>query len=142
MLSPAERNALRQVGRNTALGKAFRRYWLPVLSADQAPPSDSPPVRLRVLNESLVLFRDTSGRLGVIDAYCPHEGSPLSLARNQENGLMCMLHGWKFDVEGHRVDSGAIHSVPVRTIAYPAVEQSGAVWIYMGPPEEMPPTVE
>lgn len=85
-----------------------------------------------------MLFVDSSGRIGVIDAYCPHESGSMAMGRNAENGLACMLHGWKFDVEGQRVDSGAVHAGPVRTRAYPAVRHKGAVWIYMGAEGERP----
>ena len=89
---------------------------------------------VRVLNEPLVLFRDSQGRIGALDAYCPHEGGSLSRARNEEEGLTCPLHGWKFDVTGRRVDPAAIHSGPVRTAAYAGKVCDGLVWIFMGTP--------
>ena len=103
-----------------------------MLPASRLPEPDGEPVSLRVLTEPLVLFRDSAGRIGVLDAYCPHEGGPLARGTNAEGGITCILHGWKFDVEGRRVDSGAVHGVPVRTASYPARVQDGIVWVFMG----------
>ncbi len=138
MLSAQETTVLRRATRYNPVGKALRRYWIPVLPVDQLPAADAPPVRLRVLNEHLIVFRDTSGRLGVLDAFCPHEGGSLAAGRNAEDGIQCMLHGWKYDVEGQRIDGGAVHVAAFKTISYPMVERQGLVWIYMGPAAERP----
>lgn len=74
-----------------------------------------------------MLFRDSAGRIGVLDGYCPHEGGTLARGTNAKGGITCILHGWKFDVEGRRVDSGAVHGAPVRTASYPAVVHQGIV---------------
>ena len=132
MLSARELDVLRRASRSTPVGKALRRHWLPVLPASRLPEPDGEPVSLRVLTEPLVIFRDSEGRIGVLDAYCPHEQGSLARGINAEGGLTCILHGWKFDGEGRRVDSGAVHGAPVRTAAYPAVVHEGVVWVFMG----------
>ncbi len=138
MLSAKERDALKQVGPGTALGQLFRRFWLPVLPAGDLADPGGAPVELRVLNERLVAFRDSAGRLGVIDAHCPHEGASLKWGVNDAGGLMCILHGWKFDVEGNRMDSGAVHMRKVQIKAYAVSEARDRVWLYMGPVEACP----
>jgi phenylpropionate dioxygenase-like ring-hydroxylating dioxygenase large terminal subunit len=132
MLRPQEVALLKSAGRATPHGKALRRYWLPVLPADAVAAPDGPPVEVRVLNEPLVLFRDSAGRLGCLDAHCPHEGASLKWGVNQEGGLSCFIHGWKFDVEGLRIDSGAVHMRRVQTRAYPVLESEGRVWVFLG----------
>jgi phthalate 4,5-dioxygenase oxygenase subunit len=138
-MTPQELTILRRARRGTPVGDALRRHWLPVLPEGRLPNPDGEPVSLRVLNEPLVLFTDTTGRHGVIDAYCPHEGGSLARGENAQGGLTCLLHGWKFDVDGYRVDSAAVHVGPIRTANYPVAVARGRVWIYMGPPELAPP---
>lgn len=137
-LNARERDLLNRATRRTPVGQALRRHWLPVLAEADLPAADAPPVWLRVMGEALVLFRDTSGRLGVLDAYCPHEGGSLTNGRNGDNALQCMLHGWAFDVTGRRVDGGAAHQGAARTVAYPVRVRHGRVWVYLGPPEQQP----
>src|SRR6195256_731821 len=97
----AERNELlTRVGRETPIGELFRRYWLPALLAQELPEPDCAPVRLKLLGERLIAFRDTQGRLGLIEEFCAHRGVSLWFGRNEENGLRCSYHGWKFDVTG------------------------------------------
>lgn len=139
MLRPHELAILKNAGRQTPHGQALRRHWLPVLAASEVAEPDGPPVEVRVLNEALILFRDSSGRLGALDSYCPHEGASLKWGTNAEGGLACFIHGWKFDVEGNRVDSGAVHMRQVRTTSFPATAAGGRVWVYLGNPEVMPP---
>ena len=138
MLRPHELSVLQNAGRQTPHGQALRRHWLPVLAAADLAVPDGPPVPVRVLNESLILFRDSAGRLGALDSYCPHEGASLKWGINAEGGLACFIHGWKFDVDGHRVDSGAIHMRPVRTRAYPIATARDRVWVYLGDPDAAP----
>jgi phthalate 4,5-dioxygenase len=134
---------LTRVGPGTAMGEAFRRYWIPAcLSAELAEP-DSPPVRVRLLGEDLVAFRDTAGDIGLVDAYCAHRRAPLFFGRNEECGLRCVFHGWKYDVQGSCVDmpSEPPYSkfrLRVSITAYPTHEAGGIVWTYMGPRERMP----
>jgi phthalate 4,5-dioxygenase oxygenase subunit len=94
-------------------------------------------VRLRLLGEDLVAFRDTAGRLGVVDEHCPHRRASLALGRNEECGLRCLYHGWKVDVDGHVVDRPsesheAVLAKPVIHKAYPCREAGGFVWVWMG----------
>ena len=143
MLTPDEQELLVRTGPGTAMGDLFRRYWLPVLLTEELPAPDCPPVRLRVLGEPLVAFRDTSGRIGVLGAYCAHRRMDLFYARSEEGGLRCVYHGWKYDVAGACLDipgepkdSRLKDDVPQAW--YPVREAGGVVWVYMGPPNETP----
>ena len=104
MLSREDNARLTRVGPGTPMGKTMRRYWIPACSPGAAEP-DCPPVRVRLLGEDLVAFRDTRGRVGLLDEFCPHRRASLFFGRNEECGLRCVYHGWKFDVEGKCVDS-------------------------------------
>jgi phenylpropionate dioxygenase-like ring-hydroxylating dioxygenase large terminal subunit len=143
MLSREENDLLTPTGPGTPGGEYFRRYWLPVLMTAEVPAPDCPPVRLRVLGEDLVAFRDTQGRVGLIDEFCPHRRASLFWGRNEECGLRCVYHGWKFDVSGDCVDMPneppeyGFHN-KVRTAAYPTREYGGLIWACLGPPEKVP----
>jgi len=144
MLTREENELVTRTGRGTPMGELFRRFWLPVALADEIPGPDCDPVRQRVLGEDLILFRDTSGRPGLVDAYCPHRGAPMFFGRNEEDGLRCVYHGWKFDVEGSCVDlpnapEGETFKQKVRIDAYPCVENHGLIWAYLGPKDKQPP---
>ena len=104
MLTTTENELLTQTGPGTPMGTLFRRHWVPAMLSSELPEPDAPPVRLRLLSESLVAFRDTKGRVGIIEAYCPHRGTNLFWGRNEDSGLRCVYHGWKFDVTGTCVD--------------------------------------
>ena len=104
MLSKEENELLTRVGPGTPMGNLFRRFWLPAMITAELPEPDAAPVRLRLLGEDLVAFRDSEGRIGLIDQNCPHRGTSLFFGRNEENGLRCIYHGWKFDVDGTCVD--------------------------------------
>ena len=104
MLSREQNELLVQVGPGTPMGDLFRRYWMPALLAEELPEPDCPPVRVKLLGEDLIAFRDTNGPLGLIDEFCPHRGASLFFGRNEEGGLRCVYHGWKFDVAGNCVD--------------------------------------
>ena len=104
MLSAEDNVMLTQTDPGTPMGNLFRRFWMPAMLSDELPGADCPPVRLRLLGENLVGFRDTDGNVGVLDAYCPHRGAPLFFGRNEDCGLRCVYHGWKFDVHGACVD--------------------------------------
>lgn len=143
MLSREENELLTQTSPGTPGGEYFRRYWLPALLSSEVPSPDCPPVRVRLMGEDLIAFRDSHGRVGIIDEFCPHRRASLFWGRNEECGLRCVYHGWKFDVHGTCVDMP--NEPPeygfenkVRTAAYPAQEYGGAVWIYMGPPDQIP----
>jgi phthalate 4,5-dioxygenase len=133
-----------RVGPGTPAGELFRRYWQPAALSSELPERDGAPVRVRLLGEDLIAFRDTQGRVGLVDAYCPHRRAPLFFGRNEESGLRCVYHGWKFDADGACVD---LPSEPaespmragIRIKHYPTVERGGVVWAYLGPPAERPP---
>jgi phthalate 4,5-dioxygenase oxygenase subunit len=148
MLSKADNERLTRVGRGTPMGELMRRYWVPAAFSHQVSTPDSPPLRVKLMGESLVLFRDTQGRLGLLGEQCPHRTASLFFGRNEENGLRCVYHGIKFDVEGRCTD---IPCVPMsdetqlrnvrdklRAKSYPCLERGGVVWTYMGPPEFKP----
>src|SRR4051794_22024854 len=100
MLSKEHNQMLVQTGPGTPMGELFRRFWLPVLLSEELPAPDCTPVRFRILSEDVVGFKDSNGRVGIVEAYCPHRGASLFFGRNEEAGLRCVYHGWKFDVEG------------------------------------------
>jgi phthalate 4,5-dioxygenase len=132
------------VGPGTPAGELFRRYWQPAALSAELPECDGAPVRVRLLGEDLIAFRDTQGRVGLVDAYCPHRRAPLFFGRNEECGLRCVYHGWKFDVDGACVDlpsepASSPMKAGVTIKAYPTVERGGMVWTYLGPPDERPP---
>ncbi len=143
MLTREENELLTRTGPGTPMGALMRRYWIPALFSDRLPEPDCAPVRVRLLGENLVAFRDTEGRVGLLDERCPHRTASLYYGRNEECGLRCVYHGWKFDIEGNCVD---LPSEPpesdfrrkVRITAYPCVERGGVAWAYMGPPELKP----
>jgi phthalate 4,5-dioxygenase oxygenase subunit len=125
------------------MGGIMRRHWLPVCLSEEVAANDGPPARARLLGEDLVVFRDSNGKLGVLDEYCPHRRASLVLGRNEECGLRCLYHGWKIDVEGNVLEmssepAGSGFADKVKHKAYPVREASGFVWAYMGPAETMP----
>jgi len=144
MLKPQENERLTRVGPGTPGGALFRRYWQPALLSRELPENDGAPVRVRILGEDLVAFRDTHGDAGIIDAFCPHRRAPMFFGRNEECGLRCVYHGWKFDRNGICVDMPSeppdlLFKTKVRIDAYPTWEGGDIIWIYMGPRELQPP---
>jgi phenylpropionate dioxygenase-like ring-hydroxylating dioxygenase large terminal subunit len=143
MLSKEEDELLTRTGTGTPGGEYFRRYWMPALLASEVPTPDCPPVRIRLMGEDLVAFRDSHGRVGLVDEFCPHRRASLFWGRNEECGLRCVYHGWKFDVNGACVD---VPNEPpeygfenkIRTTAYSTCEYGGLVWAYLGPPDKAP----
>jgi phenylpropionate dioxygenase-like ring-hydroxylating dioxygenase large terminal subunit len=135
---------LTKTGPGTPMGILFRRYWIPALLSEEIAEPDCPPVRVKLLSERLVAFRDTEGRVGLMDEFCAHRGVSLWFGRNEENGLRCPYHGWKYDTAGQCID---VPSEPmesgfcskIKLTSYPCVELGGVVWTYMGPPELKPP---
>jgi nitrite reductase/ring-hydroxylating ferredoxin subunit len=137
MLSIQDNEVLCRVGKGTPMGDLMREYWIPAVRSDELPSPDCPPTRLRLLGENLIAFRATSGKVGVIQNACPHRGASMFFGRNEEDGLRCVYHGWKFDVTGACVDmpsepAESNFKNKVRTVAYPCEERSGIVWTYMG----------
>src|ERR1041384_1218025 len=138
MLTKDQNDLITQTGPGTPMGTAMRRYWMPALLSDELPAPDCPPVRVRLLSEDLVAFRDTSGQVGLLAANCPHRGASLFFGRNEEDGLRCVYHGWKFDVAGACIDMPneppeSNFKNKVRATAYPCIERGGIVWAYLGP---------
>lgn len=144
MLTAEMNERLTRVGPGTPMGETLRRYWLPAALSEELPDPDCPPIRVQLLGENLVAFRDTSGDVGLLDAHCPHRRAPLFLGRNEECGLRCVYHGWKFDTAGNCVDlpsepPDSLFRNKVNITAYPTWEAGGVVWAFMGPRAEMPP---
>ena len=144
MLSREDNEALCRVGPGTPTGQLMREYWIPALTSSELSEPDGPPVRVRLLGESLVAFRATSGKVGLIQNHCPHRGASLFFGRNEAGGLRCVYHGWKFDCEGRCVDmpsepAESRFKDKVRARAYPCVERNDVVWAYMGPRAVPPP---
>ena len=143
MLIKEENELLTRVGPGTPMGEVMRRYWLPALLSEELPQPDCPPKRVKLLGEDLVAFRDTEGRVGLLDEFCPHRLASLFLGRNEESGLRCVYHGWKFDVEGNCVDMPnepleSRFKEKIHLQSYPTFEVAGVIWAYMGPPERKP----
>lgn len=144
MLSVEDNEAITRIGPGTLMGNLMREYWLPGLLSSELPYPDCDPVRIKLLGEDLVAFRDTNGKVGLLQDLCPHRGASLYLGRNEDCGLRCIYHGWKFDVTGQCVDMPSeppqsVFKDKVRAPAYPTEERGGAVFVYMGPREVPPP---
>ncbi len=142
-MTPEENDLLCRVTGSAPMGQIMRRHWIAACLSEEVAEPDGTPLRVRLLGENLVVFRDTKGRLGVLDEYCSHRRASLAYARNEECGLRCLYHGWKFDVDGNVVEMASEppgSSIPerVKHKAYPAREAGGFVWCYMGPADEMP----
>ena len=142
MLTAEDNDLLCRVEGDAPMGRLMRGHWIPACLSEEVAERDGAPVRVRLLGEDLVVFRDSEGRLGVLDEYCPHRRASLVLGRNEECGLRCLYHGWKFDVEGNVLEmtseppeSGFAGKIKHK--AYPAREAGGFVWTYMGPTNAM-----
>jgi phthalate 4,5-dioxygenase len=147
MLPKEENELLCRVGPGTPTGNLLRQYWFPAMPSYELPSPDCPPVRLRLLGEDLVAFRNTEGNVGIFTQACPHRGASMFFGRNEEAGLRCVYHGWKFDVEGNCVDmpsepAESNFKSKVKIRAYPARDVNHMVWIYMGPRVTPPPFPE
>ena len=146
MLTRDDNELLCRVGPGTPTGQMLRQYWLPALPTVDLPDADGAPARVRLLGEDLIAWRQTDGSVGLMQNACPHRGASLFFGRNEENGLRCVYHGWKFDTEGACVDmpnepaeSNFKHKI--KATAYQTRERSGVIWAYMGPlanPPELP----
>ena len=143
MLSRDDNERLTQVASGTPMGTLLRRYWIPALLSAELE-VDGAPLRVRLLGEHLVAFRDSTGRVGLLEEFCAHRGASLFLGRNEQCGLRCIYHGWKYDVEGRVVDmptesADSTYKDRIKQTAYTTIEIGGLVWAYMGPLEKMPP---
>jgi len=143
MLSKEENELVTQTNPGTPMGSLMRRYWIPALLSEEIAAPDGPPARVRMLGEELVAFKDTRGRIGVIGEHCAHRGTSLYYGRNEECGLRCIYHGWKYDAEGNVVDTPAEpgdsdFKKKLRHTAYPTHEAGGVIYAYLGPRDKMP----
>src|SRR5580698_10391882 len=143
MTTASDSVELTRVGPGTVMGQLMREYWIPALMSSEVARGGA-PLRLMLLGEKLIAFRDGEGRVGVMDHRCPHRCASLFLGRNEADGLRCIYHGWKFDVAGQCIDMPNVapqqdfrHKVGAK--AYHAVERAGVVWVYMGSRAEAPP---
>src|SRR5437870_3366526 len=144
MLSHEENELLTHTGPGTPMGNVYRRFWLPALLPSELPTPDSDPIRFRILGEDLIAFRDSTGKVGFVAQNCPHRGASLFFGRNEESGLRCVYHGWKFATDGTCLDmpnepAESDFRSKVKALAYPCQERGGIVWTYMGPRTEAPP---
>lgn len=142
-MDQAENELLTRVGPGTPMGEFMRRYWHPVaLCRDIAEP-DSAPMRLRVLGQDFVLFRDTQGKVGLLDEKCPHRQASMAVGRVEDGGIRCLYHGWKVDIDGRLLETPNVTGDHIcktkRMRSYPVVESAGMIWAYLGDPGEQPP---
>lgn len=147
MLTEAQNEMLTRTGPATPMGALFRRFWVPVLLSSELPEPDGPPVRVTVMGEALIAFRDSAGHVGLVEPRCPHRGANLFFGRNEDQGIRCAYHGWKFDVRGRCLeiptmdrDAPTYEHLRARAsiVAYPTREWGECVWAYLGPAEVMP----
>jgi phenylpropionate dioxygenase-like ring-hydroxylating dioxygenase large terminal subunit len=143
MLRKDVNDLLTQTAAGTPMGQLFRQYWMPALLASELPEDDCPPVRVKLLSERLLAFRDSQGRYGLIDEFCAHRGVSLWFGRNEEGGIRCAYHGWKYDVTGQCTE---VPSEPaesgycqrIKLASYPLVKVGDVLWTYMGDPAQQP----
>ena len=143
MLSREENDLITRVGPGTAMGALMRRYWIPALLSEEIPAPDCPPVRVRLLGEDLVAFRDSKGRVSLLAEHCSHRGTSLYYGRNEGCGLTCIYHGWKYDIEGRVLETpaepaGSTLKDKIHHTAYPCREGAGIVFAFLGPKELIP----
>jgi phthalate 4,5-dioxygenase len=147
MLSQAENELLTRTGPDTPMGQYFRRFWIPVLLSRELSEPDCAPLRIKVVGEPLLAFRDTKGKVGIIEARCPHRGADLFYGRNEECGIRCSYHGWKFNTDGECTDAPTLTvdnrydmiRSRIRVKSYPVREWGDLIWAYMGPPDQPAP---
>lgn len=143
MLKQEINELLTQTGPATQMGDLFRQYWIPALLAEELPENDCPQVRVKILSERLIAFRDSDGRYGLIDEFCAHRGVSLWFGRNEQSGLRCSYHGWKYDVTGQCIEvpsepENSNFCANVKLTSYPLVKVGAILWTYMGDPEKRP----
>jgi phthalate 4,5-dioxygenase oxygenase subunit len=146
MLSPQDNETICRVGPGTPMGELMRQYWIPAFMANEVE-ADGPPLRVMLLGERLIGYRDSDGRVGLMAEACPHRGASMFFGRNEESGLRCVYHGWKFDVTGSCVDmpsepAESNFKNKVHAHAYPVIERNGMCWAYLGSRRELPPLPE
>src|SRR5579864_7124510 len=144
MLNKSDNETVCRVGPGTPMGRLMREYWIPALLSRELPRSDNDPVRVLLLGEQLIAFRETKGNVGLMQHNCPHRGASLFFGRNEVSGLRCVYHGWKFDTHGNCIDmpnepAESDFKQKVKAVAYPTQERGGIVWAYLGPRKQPPP---
>src|SRR5207302_11387276 len=144
MITHEQNEYLCRTGPGTPMGELFRRHWVPALMAEELPRPNCPPVQVQFLGERLIAFRDTQSRLGLMDEFCAHRGVSLWFGRNEENGLRCPYHGWKYDVTGQCVEIPSEPNNPklcqrMKLKSYPLIERGGVLWTFMGSADRQPP---
>jgi phenylpropionate dioxygenase-like ring-hydroxylating dioxygenase large terminal subunit len=143
MTNAIESEELTRVGPGTPMGELMRQYWIPAAKSSEVA-SGGDPLRLMLLGEKLIAFRDRDGRLGVMDHRCPHRCASLFYGRNEDGGIRCVYHGWKFDADGNCVDMPNLPAdqdfhQKVKAKSYRVTERAGLIWVYMGARTEAPP---
>jgi len=143
MLSKADNELLTRSGKGTPMGDLLRRFWMPALLSAELPERDGPPKKIKLLGEDLLAFRDSNGRVGIVEPHCPHRGANLYYGRSEECGIRCAFHGWKFDVDGNCVDlptspPESTYKDTIKLLAYPVREWADMIWVFMGPREAVP----
>ncbi|MGZ5805146.1 MAG: Rieske 2Fe-2S domain-containing protein, partial [Xanthobacteraceae bacterium] len=145
MLRAADNELLTRTGPGTGMGELFRRFWIPALLSQELPEPDCPPIRVKIMGEDLLAFRDTKGRIGLIEPQCAHRCANLFWGRNEKGGIRCAFHGWKYDVDGNCLEMPTVpqdkayekQRKEMKLKSYPTREAGGYVWTYMGPPKLM-----
>ncbi|MCW2688968.1 MAG: Phthalate 4,5-dioxygenase [Mycobacterium sp.] len=144
MLRKEDNELITRVGPGTPMGNLMREYWVPAMLSSELPAPDCDPVRVLLLSEQLIGWRDSNGKVGLIANNCPHRGASLFFGRTEEAGLRCVYHGWKFDTAGTCIDmpnepAESDFKSKVQAVSYPCIERGGIVWTYMGPRQNPPP---
>src|SRR3977135_3867897 len=147
MLKQEENELITRVGPGTPMVNFMRQYWLPAMLSSELPTPDSDPLRVMLLGEQLIAFRDSNGNVGLVANNCPHRGASLFFGRNEEAGLRCVYHGWKFSVDGTCIDmpnepAESDFRTKVKAESYPTHEMAGVVWAFMGPPAALGPIAD
>ena len=143
MLTSAENDLLCRVENGAAMGTIMRLYWMPACLSEEIAEPDGTPIRVRLLGENYVAFRDTNGDVGILDELCPHRRASLVMGRNEECGLRCLYHGWKMDINGNILEMASEPPesnliTKVKHKAYPVKEWAGLVWVYLGDDQKVP----
>jgi len=146
MMTRKDNELLTRTDPGTVMGTYLRAFWIPCMVLHEIPPADEPPVRLRLLGEDLIVFRDTAGKVGVMNELCPHRLTSLYYGRNECGGIRCVYHGWKFDTAGNCLEmpnepDDSAFRAKVKAVAYPTREAGGLLWVYLGlaeHPAQMP----
>jgi len=142
MLSASDNDLMCRTGRDAPMGKAMRHFWIPALLSSELPDPDCDPVHVELLGENFVAFRDSEGKVGLLDEFCCHRGASLTLGRSENCGLRCVYHGWLFAADGTVLETPNIPDPKFKTRfkakAFPVREAGGIVWTYIGEPAAMP----